>query len=101
MAAKWTLPPARPVAWELKPLSSATTEFDLLGDGRLELKITHDVFKGVTPLMLKVFNSHIRPRIFSDEMARAWLQHHVEEIGNLENFLPALYAQHAQQKVRT
>jgi hypothetical protein len=215
MTAKWTLPPPRPRAWELKPLSSASTEFNLLEDGRLELKIMHDVLKGVTPLMLKwwfshivgdveymgkvyprylvwhpvdhihyevlrrarngtvdvgagiriveafrrnpdhlidttmlivkldesgatvvrrlfgievvhlantfvpvpagtqyftrmvwgsttwfgklVFNPHVRPRIFSNEMARAWLQHHVEEIGNLENFLPALYSQHAGQ----
>ena len=38
------------------------------------------------------FNRIIRPRIFPKNMARAWLRHHVEEIGNLEHFLPELYA---------
>lgn len=215
MAAKWTLPPPRPLAWELKPLSSADTAFNLLEDGRLELTIAHDVLKGVTPAMLKwwfgnvvgnmeylgsvyprylvwhpldhvhygivrpakngevdvgaririveafgrnpdhlvdttmlivqldetgatvvrrqfgielvrlantfvpgpagtqyftrmvwgspswfgkaLFNRLIRPRIFSNEMARSWQRHHVEEIGNLENFLPAFYALHVQR----
>jgi hypothetical protein len=215
MTAKWTLPPPRPLAWKLKPLSSADTAFNILDDGRLELTITHGVLKGVTPSMLKwwfgnvvgsmeymgqvyprylvwhpldhihyevlqpskhgtvdvgaririveafgrnpdhivdttmlivqldetgatvvrrqfgielvrlentfaavpagtqyftcmvwgsrtwfgqmVFNRRIRPQIFSNEIARAWLRHHVEEIGNLENFLPALYALRMQQ----
>jgi hypothetical protein len=34
----------------------------------------------------------VRPRVFPDDMARAWLRHNVEEVGNLERFLPALYA---------
>jgi hypothetical protein len=28
-------------------------------------------------------------------MSRAWLKHNVEEVGNLEFFLPALYGAHA------
>jgi hypothetical protein len=46
-----------------------------------------------------VFNRRIRPRIFSNAMARTWLRHHVEEIGNLENFLPALSAVHVRQRL--
>jgi len=30
-------------------------------------------------------------RRFPDAMGRRWLQHNVEEVGNLERFLPALY----------
>jgi DAPG hydrolase PhiG domain len=42
-----------------------------------------------------LFNRWLRPRYFSDEMGRAWLKHNVEEVGNFEFFLPALYAKHA------
>ena len=38
------------------------------------------------------FNLAIRPRVFPDDKARAWLKHNVEEVGNFEFFLPALYA---------
>ncbi len=39
-----------------------------------------------------VFNTLVRPRIFSDEMGTAWLTHNVEEVSMLENLLPSLYA---------
>jgi hypothetical protein len=42
-------------------------------------------------------NRLIRSRFFTEAMARAWLKHHVETVGNLEFFLPALYAAHAGQ----
>ena len=42
-----------------------------------------------------LFNRLIRPMIFSDLMGPAWLMHNVEEVGNLEHFLPALYAREA------
>jgi hypothetical protein len=38
-----------------------------------------------------VFQPFIRPGIFSEEMAQAWLRHNVEEVGNFEKFLPQLY----------
>jgi hypothetical protein len=44
------------------------------------------------PLLRGLFNHYLRPRVFSDEMARAWLKHNVEEVGNFEFFLPELYA---------
>jgi hypothetical protein len=34
-----------------------------------------------------------RSRAFPPEKLRAWTRHHIEEIGNLENFLPCLYDQ--------
>lgn len=45
-----------------------------------------------------VVNRYIRPRMFSDAMAKAWISHQVEEIGNLEQFLPELYATCATKK---
>jgi hypothetical protein len=51
---------------------------------------------GTTGALTRVlFNRWIRPRVFSEAMGRAWLKHNVEEVGNLEFFLPALYAKHA------
>jgi hypothetical protein len=32
-----------------------------------------------------------RRRAFPPEKLTAWTRHHIEEIGNLENFLPALF----------
>lgn len=43
---------------------------------------------GVGPL----FNRLVLPRVFTEEMGRAWLRHNVEEVGNFEHILPPLYA---------
>ena len=32
------------------------------------------------------------PMVFGDLMGPAWLKHNVEEVGNFEHFLPALFA---------
>lgn len=37
-------------------------------------------------------NAALRKLAFSLEKARAWLRHNIEEVGNFEFFLPALYA---------
>jgi DAPG hydrolase PhiG domain len=39
------------------------------------------------------FNRFVRPLVFTDRMATAWLQHNVEEVGMFEHLLPALYRQ--------
>jgi uncharacterized membrane protein len=39
----------------------------------------------------RVFNTVVRPRVFSDAMGSAWLTHNVEEVGMLEHLLPPLY----------
>jgi hypothetical protein len=36
-------------------------------------------------------NRTLGRRLFSEEMGRAWLTHNVEEVGNFQYFLPALY----------
>jgi hypothetical protein len=50
-------------------------------------------------LLRPFFNAVIRPRVFSDDKARAWLKHNVEEVGNFEFFLPALYARETTQRL--
>jgi hypothetical protein len=37
-------------------------------------------------------NALLTARILPGELAMHWARHHVEEIGNLENFLPTLFA---------
>ena len=47
------------------------------------------------PLIGHLFNFFVRPRIFSDASGRKWLLHNIEEVGNFEFFMPALYAERA------
>jgi hypothetical protein len=44
-----------------------------------------------------LLNPLIRSRLFTEAMGRAWLKHNVEEVGNLEFFLPALFRAHTGQ----
>ena len=37
------------------------------------------------------FNQVMRSRVLAGEKALAWARHHIEEVGNLENFLPSLH----------
>lgn len=46
------IPPERPHAGTMKPVASAKTTQTLLPSGQLELTITHDTVRGVTPAML-------------------------------------------------
>jgi hypothetical protein len=210
------MPEPRPVLWPLKTLDSAETSIKILESGQLEMTITHEVLRGVTPEMLRWFflnidgtmtyagktyprylvmhpldhidirvnryssngersliglteafgrnpkylvhvdgmdrsilgtagggakirafgllifhltqkfvevdggtqihtrlvlgtpsflgklgiNRLIRNRFFPGEMADAWLKHNVEEFGYLENFLPALYAENTQARLK-
>lgn len=45
------------------------------------------------------FNDHVRPRMFSNEAATAWLAHNVEEAGMFEHILPRLYAQTKERRL--
>lgn len=45
------------------------------------------------PGLRPLFNKFIRPTVFPDCKALAWFKHNVEEIGNLEFFLPELFPQ--------
>jgi DAPG hydrolase PhiG domain len=42
-------------------------------------------------LLPHITNSILRQRVFPEAMARAWLKHNIEEVGNFEFFLPKLY----------
>jgi hypothetical protein len=46
-----------------------------------------------------VFNTIIRPFIFSKPMGEAWLKHNIEEVGNFEFFLPELYHNRVFKKI--
>ena len=43
------------------------------------------------PRGLSIVQRAIRSLAFDEAHARAWLLHNVEEVGNLEHFLPALF----------
>lgn len=40
----------------------------------------------------RLFNDHVRPRMFSNEAATAWLTHNVQEVSMFEHILPRLHA---------
>jgi hypothetical protein len=44
------------------------------------------------PIARALVNHFVRPRVFPEDKARAWLRHNVEEVGNFQFFLPGLYA---------
>ena len=46
------------------------------------------------PVVGSPFNRWVRPSVFSMAKGEAWQKHNVEEVGNLENFLPALWEEH-------
>lgn len=46
-------------------------------------------FRGVIG---RVLNPLVRSLFFDEERGRAWIRHNIEEVGNFESFLPALYA---------
>jgi len=51
-SSEWSLLSPRPVDWTMKPLSSARTEENVFADGHVELRIEHELLRGVTPQML-------------------------------------------------
>jgi hypothetical protein len=63
--------------WVWMPRSDATRYF------------THVTFSSATPPGQDACPGPVN---FTNALAQAWIKHHVEEIGLLEHFLPALYA---------
>jgi len=60
------------------------------GGTRYENSLTAGIDR---PALLRLLvNQAIRPWLFPEHMGRAWLTHNVEEVGNFQFFLPALYA---------
>ena len=47
---------------------------------------------GATGALGKIVNPLLRKFFFDEEHGRAWIKHNIEEVGNLESFLPQLYA---------
>lgn len=46
------------------------------------------------PWMGPLFNRLVTPRLFPEHQGHAWIRHNVEEVGNFQFFLPALYHAH-------
>jgi hypothetical protein len=67
--------------------------FTPVPEGTLYQSTMH-VGTSVVPVRF-LLNPLIRSRFFGEAMGRAWLKHNVEETGNLEFFLPALYRAYA------
>ena len=47
---------------------------------------------------LGLFARLLGPLLFSDGKGQAWLKHNIEEMGNLDNFLPELYEREAKHE---
>jgi hypothetical protein len=50
---------------------------------------------GLAGRLGRLINPVLQRRVFTERHAQAWLKHNVEEVGMLENMLPALYAEQA------
>lgn len=48
---------------------------------------------GAKGIVGKLLNPLIRRFMFDEARGRAWIKHNIEEVGNFESFLPALYDQ--------
>lgn len=70
-------------------LASMDYSFKEVSGGTLyENALTVGIHK---PAFLAALNAPIQALKFPEEMGRAWLTHNVEEVGNLQFFLPDLY----------
>jgi hypothetical protein len=49
-----------------------------------------------TPLGRLLLNRVAQRRAFPSRRIGPWIRHHVEEVGNLENFLPGLFGERAE-----
>ena len=56
---KLEMPPPLSIDWKMKDISTAETHSGELDDGRLELRVKHDILHGVTPAMLVWWFQHI------------------------------------------
>ena len=69
------LPPPRPVPWTMRNVSTAMTDLRILVDGRLQLRVRHDVLRGVTPKMLVWWFSNLEGNV--DIGDRSWPRYQI------------------------
>lgn len=60
--------------------------------------VTHLTIGDTTTLGRLFLNRTAHQRAFPPAKLTAWIRHHIEEIGNLENFLPDLYRYHSDRE---
>lgn len=75
-------------------------QHDFIQEGNNTIYNSQMIVGTTKQLLGKIFNSFIRPLIFSKEMATAWLKHNIEEVGNFEFFLPELYEEETIKNVK-
>jgi hypothetical protein len=74
-------------------------QHDFIPDGNNTIYKSQMIIGTNKKIFGKIFNSLIRPFIFSKKMGNAWLKHNIEEVGNFEFFLPELYYQETGEMV--
>ncbi|MES3017503.1 MAG: hypothetical protein V4721_06990 [Bacteroidota bacterium] len=81
---------------KIGPLEVFSLQHDFIADGNNTIYKSLMIV-GTDKPFGKIFNSFIRPLIFTREMGAAWLKHNIEEVGNFEFFLPELYAREGER----
>jgi len=71
------------------PLARMDYEFSPTANGTL---YRNSLTVGAPGILGKPLNWLIRKFAFDEARGRAWTKHNIEEVGNFESFLPALYA---------
>lgn len=71
------------------PLARMDYRFTPLPTGTL---YSNSLTVGLPGLLGRLVNPLLRRFRFDEACGRAWIRHNIEEVGNLESFLPALYA---------
>jgi hypothetical protein len=75
-------------------------QHDIIPDGNNTIYKSQLIIGTNKRIFGKIFNSLIRPFIFTETMGNAWLKHNIEEVGNFEFFLPELYYQQTREMVK-
>jgi hypothetical protein len=66
-------------------------QHDFIKDGNNTIYKSKMIIGTSNAFWKNIFNSYVRPLIFTNEMGTAWLKHNIEEVGNFEFFFPELY----------
>lgn len=78
----------------LLPVARMDYEFTAVSgsDGLVGTRYVNSLTIGAAGPLGRLINPLLRRFAFSEARGRAWIKHNIEEVGNFEAFLPALYA---------
>lgn len=74
------------------PLAAMDYRFEPVPGGT---RYVNSLTVGLASRWARPLNALIRRHAFDEARGRAWVRHHIEEVGQFERFLPALYAAEA------